>query len=214
MDNRLQFYKTNQREVPSITGDVVPEYVSSFKMYHEQIIGKYSCDLAKAGADPAVLLKEWVNSRGIIFRFDRSALEVRVMDEQECIKSDVALSCFVRATLRGLLAAGKEELLPHGLLVSDFNTVLANGLNANVLHPHGPTARKVCQFLYNVAWANAETDEKKYLPLVQKRIEKGNLSEIIRENITKKAQRTDIKEAIVSVYSTLINCLAANQPYF
>lgn len=214
VDNRLQFYKANQREVPSITGDVVPEYVSSFKMYHKQVIGQYSRDLAKAGADPAVLFKEWVNSRGVIFRFDRSALEVRVMDEQECIKSDVALSCFVRATLRGLLAAGKQELLPHELLVSNFNSVLANGLDANVLHPHGPTARKVCQFLYDLAWRNAEAEEKKYLPLVQKRIENGNLSEIIRENVLKKALRTDFKEATVSVYSTLIKCLAANQPYF
>ncbi len=214
VDNRLQFYKANQREVPSITGDVVPEYVSSFKMYHEQVIGQYSRDLAKAGADPAVLFKEWVNSRGVIFRFDRSALEVRVMDEQECIKSDVALSCFVRAALRGLFAAGKEELLPHELLVSDFKSVLANGLDAKVLQPHGPTARRVCQFLYDLAWANAEAEEKKYLPLVQKRIEKGNLSEIIRENVLKKAQRTDFKEATVSVYSTLIKCLAANQPYF
>lgn len=200
--------------MPFITGDVVPEYASSFKNYHEQVIGQYSRDLAKAGADPAILFKEWVNSRGVIFRFDRSALEVRVMDEQECIKSDVALSCFVRAALRGLLASGKEELLLHGLLVSDFNAVLASGLDAKVSHPRGPTARKVCQFLYDLAWANAETEEKKYLPIIQKRTEKGSLSEIIRENVLKKAQRTDFKEAIVSVYSTLIKCLAANQPYF
>ena len=213
VDNRLSFYKVNQREVPSITGEVVPEYVSSFKMYEEEVIGRYSRDLAKAGAAPSILFKEWVNSRGVIFRFDRSALEVRVMDEQECIKSDVALSCFVRATLRGLVAS-KEELLPHDFLVSDFNSVVKSGRAAEILNPHGPTAKKVCQFLYDIAWTNAEAEEKKYLPIVQKRIENGSLSEIIRQRVLQKAQRTDFKEATISIYSTLIKCLAANQPYF
>jgi carboxylate-amine ligase len=213
VDNRLAFYKVNQQEVPSVAGDVVPEPVSSFSMYNKEVIGRYSRDLAKVGADRTILFKEWVNSRGVIFRFDRSALEVRVMDEQECIKSDVALSCFVRASLRGLISSN-ATLLPHHLLVSDFTAVLANGLNAKVLNPHGSTARQVCKHLFEVAWENAEAEEKKFLPLVQKRIDEGNLSDVIKARVLKKAQRTDFKEAVVSVYSTLIKCLATNQPYF
>jgi gamma-glutamyl:cysteine ligase YbdK (ATP-grasp superfamily) len=213
VDNRLYFYKLNQREVPSITGDVVPEPVSSFAQYREDVIGQYSQDLAKAGAGKTILFKEWINSRGVIFRFGRSALEVRVMDEQECVKSDVALSCFVRAALRGLIAE-KAEPLPHQLLVKDFNSVIAKGLNAKVLHPNGETARQVCQHLFNLASENAEENEKKYLWIVKKRIENGNLSELIRERIANKAQKTDLKDAILSVYSTLIKCLADNQPYF
>jgi carboxylate-amine ligase len=213
VDNRLYFYKLNQREVPSITGDVVPEPISSFTQYHKDVIGQYSQDLAKAGAGKTLLFKEWINSRGVIFRFDRSALEVRVMDEQECIKSDVALSCFVRAALRGLMAE-KAEPLPHKLLVQDFNAVIAKGLNANVLHPNGETARQVCRYLFNLASENAEEAEKKYLWIIKKRIENGNLSDLIRERITKKTQKTSLKEAIVNVYSTLIKCLADNQPYF
>jgi len=213
VDNRLAFYKLNQREVPSVTGDVIPDYTSSFRAYQKEVIGQYSRDLAKAGIGETLLLKEWVNSRGVIFRFDRSALEVRVMDEQECVKSDVALSCFVRAALRGLISS-KAELLPHDILVSDFNSTLTNGLVAKVLNPHGPTARQVCQYLFDLAWANAEKEEKKYLPIVQKRIEQGSLSELIQGRISKRAQKTDLKEAILAVYSTLINCLADNQPYF
>lgn len=213
VDNRLYFYKVNQREVPSVTGDVVPEPVSSFAQYREDVIGQYSQDLAQAGAGKAILFKEWVNSRGVIFRFDRSALEVRVMDEQECVKSDVALSCFIRAALRGLIAE-RIEPLPHPLLVRDFNSVMAKGLNAKVLHPNGETARQVCQHFFNLALENAEEDEKKYLWIVKKRIENGNLSELIRERIMKKAQKTDFKEAILRVYLTLIKCLADNQPYF
>jgi carboxylate-amine ligase len=213
VDNRLCFYKVNQREVPSITGDVIPEPVSSFSQYRKEVIGRYSRDLAKAGARKTILFKEWVNSRGVIFRFDRSALEVRVMDEQECVKSDVALSCFVRAALRGLIAE-RIEPLPHQLLVSDFNSVIAKGLNAKVQHPKGETARQVCQYLFKLASENAEEDEKKYLWVVEKRIESGNLSELIRERVLKRTQKADLEESILSVYSTLIKCLADNQPYF
>jgi glutamate---cysteine ligase / carboxylate-amine ligase len=213
VDNRLAFYKVNQVEVPSIVGDVVPEYVSSFKMYHDDVIGRYSKDLALAGAGKAILFKEWVNSRGVIFRFDRSALEVRVMDEQECIKMDVALSCFIRALLRGLLIC-EPELLSHELLLNDFNSILSKGLDASVMNPNGPTARNVCKRLFEVAWLSATEEEKNYLPLVKRRIDNGNLSEIIRRNVERKAQSTDFKEAILNIYSTLIRCLLNNEPYF
>jgi len=213
VDNRLNFYRLNQREIPSVTGDVIPEEVVSFEQYRQEVIGRYSRDLADAGIGKTLLFKEWVNSRGIIFRFDRSALEVRVMDEQECVKSDLALSCFVRAALRGLLAEDAEPL-PHQLLVEDYNAVVRDGLNAKVQHPDGDTARQVCQHLYRLAVENASEEEAKYLWIVKKRIDAGNLSELIRGAVLKKAQRTDFKEAIVSVYSKLIKCLSDNQPYF
>ena len=213
LDNRLQFYRENQQEVPAVAGNVVPEPVTSFAQYKREVIGKYSRDLAEAGIGKTLLFKEWVNSRGVIFRFDRAALEVRVMDEQECIKSDVALSCFVRAVLRGLIAS-QAEPLPHELLVNDFNSIVANGLNAEVQHPDGGTARRVCKSLLKLATENADEDEKKYLWLIEKRIAEGNLSEIIRERVSRKAQKTDLAEAVRSVYSTLIRCLSNNQPYF
>jgi hypothetical protein len=64
------------------------------------------------------------------------------------------------------------------------------------------------------AWENASETEKKYLPVVQKRIEEGNLSEIIREKVLRKAQKTNLREAIIDVYSKLMKSLIDNQPYF
>jgi len=212
IDNRLQFYKINQKEVSSVTGDVIPDYAVSLTRYKQDIIELYSRDLANAGADKTLLHREWVNSRGVIFRFDRCALEVRVMDEQECVKSDVALTCFVRASLRGLIGSN-AELLSHNLLVKDFNAVIKDGLNANVSSPNGKTARQVCQHYLNIALKHANEDEKKYMWLVKKRIEEGNLSELIRARVLRRAQKTDFHQAIVDVYSTLIKCLIDNQPY-
>jgi glutamate---cysteine ligase / carboxylate-amine ligase len=213
VDNRLQFYKVNQKEVPSVSGDVIPKYASSLREYKHEVIERYSLDLAKAGADKTLLNREWVNSRGVIFRFDRCALEIRVMDEQECIKSDVALACFVRAALRGMMA-GDAELLPHDCLVEDFNAVIKDGLNAAVLNLHGKTARQVCQHYLKLAHEYAEADERGYLWLIKRRIDEGNLSEQIRRAVLKRAEKTSFRQAIVDVYSTLIKCLHNNEPYF
>ncbi len=212
VDNRLWFYKINQMEIPSIAGDVVPEYVASFRKYREDVIARYSEDLTKAGIGKTLQFKEWVNSRGVIFRFDRAALEIRVLDEQECIKSDVALSCFIRATLRGLLNE-QAELAPHDILVSDFNSIVSDGLDAMVMHPVGKTARHVCRHYFRLASDNATEDEKQYLWLVKKRIEDGNLSDLIRKQVTIRAQKTEFVEAVKSVYSMLIRSLIDNQPF-
>jgi gamma-glutamyl:cysteine ligase YbdK (ATP-grasp superfamily) len=211
-DNRLQFYKVNQKEVPTITSDVIPDYVSSLSQYKKGVIGRYSTDLERAGADKTLLNREWVNSRGVIFRFDRKALEVRVMDEQECVKSDVALACFVRAALRGLIDLN-SELLPHDVLVKNFNSVIKDGLHAEVSNQNGKTAKQVCQYYLNLASEYADEDEKKYLWLLQKRIEEGSLSELIRANVLRRAEKTDFHQAIVDVYSTLIKCLSDNEIY-
>ncbi len=212
VDNRLWFYKTNQADIPSVSGDVVPEYTASFNRYKEDVINNYSSDLATAGAGKSILYKEWVNSRGVIFRFDRKALEVRVMDEQECIRSDVALSCFIRATLRGMLNE-QTELLSRDILVSDFNSIVLDGLRALVLHPAGKTARDVCQSFFKMASNNATNEEKPYLWLIKKRIEQGNLSQIIQEKVVRRAQKTQYEEAVRDVYSTLISCLTDNHPF-
>jgi hypothetical protein len=123
------------------------------------------------------------------------------------------MSCFIRALLRGLLDEN-VKLPPHEVLVKDFDSVVANGLNAQTEHPGGGTARKVCQSFFRTAWKNASQEEKKYLPIVKKRIDRGSLSNIIRERVERKAQKTEFKEAIVSVYSRLAESLMDNQPYF
>ena len=213
VDNRLRFYRENQKEIPSVTGNVIPEYVSSLSQYKKEVIGKYSQELAAAGADSTILSRDWVNSRGVIFRFDRRALEIRVMDEQECIKSDVALSCFVRALARGLMEQDLE-LPSQQVLVRDFNSIVRGGLDSQVQNPTVQTARETCRGLLQIAWENATPDEKRYIPTVQKRMEHGSLSECIRKNVQAKSQKVDLKEAIVSVYSKLIGSLTDNQPYF
>jgi gamma-glutamyl:cysteine ligase YbdK (ATP-grasp superfamily) len=212
VDNRLHFYGLNQKQIPSIAGDIIPTPIDSFKVYKKKTIVKYSLDLVKANAPACIVNKEWINSRGAIFRFDRKAIEIRLMDEQECIKADVALSCFIRALLRGLLHS-KVVSLPHSLLLKDFYTVKKKGLNAKVHHPHSSSARGVCRYLLKIAYEHASKEERSYLWIVKKRIDEGNLSEIITKHVKKRMQKTTLPEAILSVYSTLITKLKKNEVF-
>jgi gamma-glutamyl:cysteine ligase YbdK (ATP-grasp superfamily) len=215
VDNRLHFYLKNQAEVPSISGDIVPEYVNSFEEYEKVTVRQYSKDLAKVNAPRCLLNKEWLNSRGAVIRFDRKAIEIRIMDEQECVKSDVALSCFIRSLLRGIMQQKEEEFeyLPHEVLVSNLRAVIKDGLDAPVQHPKGSTARQVCKHLHGIAEENALAEEKKYLRIVKRRIEEGNLSDLILKEVTKKVLKTDLNEAIFTVYSSLADCLEENRVY-
>jgi hypothetical protein len=209
VDNRLHFYRLNQIQIPSITGDIIPKPTESFIKY-KKIILKYSLDLKKANAPPCLINREWINSRGAILRFDRKAIEIRIMDEQECIKADVALSCFIRALLRGLIQ-NDEVHLPHALLVTDYYSIAKKGLNAKVNHPQSSTARGVCRYLLQIADEYAFPEERQYLWIIKKRIENGNLSEIITKHITKRMQKTTLSEAIFNVYQMLITKLRKNE---
>ena len=54
--------------------------------------------------DPeGVLAHEWVNSRGCIARFDRMAIEIRLLDIQECPAADLAVAATVVALVRALV---------------------------------------------------------------------------------------------------------------
>jgi len=212
LDNRLYFYEINQKEIPSITGDIIPEPVGSFEEYEKSTVRRYSEDLAKVSAPKCILNKEWLNSRGVVFRFDRRALEIRIMDEQECVKSDVALSCFIRALLKGTLRESDQQT-PHQVLVENLNAIIKDALDAKVSHPKGATAREVCRYLLKVAEKAASKEDRQYLWVVKKRIEEGNLSNLILRDVTKKMQKTSPEEAMFSVYSALTKCLEENKVY-
>jgi len=99
LDYRLECYRTNSERIPSMTGLVIPEPVSSEAEYRERILEPMY--QAIAPFDPeGVLQDEWLNSRGAIARFDRDAIEIRVIDTQECPRADIAIAAAAVAVLR------------------------------------------------------------------------------------------------------------------
>lgn len=101
-DARLETYRHNQRRVPSVCGRVIPEPVFSEAAYRADILGRMYHDIAPHDPD-GILQHEWLNSRGAIARFERGAIEIRVLDIQECPSNDLAILELVVATVRALV---------------------------------------------------------------------------------------------------------------
>ena len=103
LDWRLQVYRHNQARVPSVTGHVVPEPIALREQYFAEILEPMWRDIAPF--DPGRLLREeWLNSRGVVAKFFRDSLEIRVLDVQECPPADLAICALVVAVLRELCA--------------------------------------------------------------------------------------------------------------
>ncbi len=102
LDTRLEVYKHNAARVPSVSGLVVPEPAYSRESYERDILGRIYRDLEPHDPD-AVLREEWVNARGAIVRFDRMAIEIRVLDIQEAPVADIAIATLVSAVVKALV---------------------------------------------------------------------------------------------------------------
>ena len=135
LDARIDFYRTNARRVPSVTGQVIPEPVFDRSGYQALLESIYA-DLGPL--DPAGTLRhEWVNARGCIARFDRMALEIRLLDVQECPRADLAIAAAVSSTARALsdpAAAHQARLrgLETGRLVQILALTAAEAESAKV----------------------------------------------------------------------------------
>ncbi|WP_218110277.1 carboxylate-amine ligase [Oligoflexus tunisiensis] len=101
-DNRLNFYAQNQKRIPSIIGAIIPEAVFSQKDYEEKILQRIERDI-KPHDTEGILEGEWLNSRGAIARFDRNAIEIRVLDIQECVAADFAVISLVVSLVKSLV---------------------------------------------------------------------------------------------------------------
>ncbi|ADC66300.1 glutamate--cysteine ligase GCS2 [Ferroglobus placidus DSM 10642] len=191
IDTRLNFYRINQKEIPLICNDVIPEKIASLREYRK-ILERIYEELRKR--DAHVLCREWVNSRGVIVRFSRKCLEIKVMDEQECIKSDVALTAFIRAILRAEI-----EELPREKLIEKLDSAIRSGT---------AELKSELKELFRKAKENADDEEKKYLKIVKLRIKEGSLGESILMNMG------DIsRKEIIGVCEELSKCLERNEVY-
>jgi hypothetical protein len=111
-DARIEVYRHNQDKVPEITGQVIPEQAYSYDEYNKMIFDKVK--KAIAPYDTEHLLNHFfLNSRGAIARFDRGAIEIRLVDIQECPNADIAIVEFEIATLKAIV---------NGKFASNSNT--------------------------------------------------------------------------------------------
>ncbi len=101
MDSRMEVYRHNAERVPSVAGQVVPEAVFNQADYERDIFQRMYRDMEPLDPE-GVLRHQFLNSRGAIARFDRGAIEIRVLDTQECPAADLAAAGLICAGLRAL----------------------------------------------------------------------------------------------------------------
>jgi carboxylate-amine ligase len=202
LDARLQFYRSNAAAVPSVSGSLIPEPCFTRKAYETQILARIYRDMEVH--DPAgVLQHEWVNARGAIARFDRDAIEIRLLDVQECPLADLSLIGLIVAVLRRMvgqtwLPTAAQQEFASADLVPLLRDCIRHGGAATVRDPaylrafglpRDPcTVQQLWQHLHRTAWDSTA------LPAPQSRalhtlLEDGCLAERLRRALGERPKR-------------------------
>ncbi|MCA9320303.1 MAG: hypothetical protein KDB53_06195, partial [Planctomycetes bacterium] len=225
VDNRLHWIVSHQARVPESTGTMVPEYIEDLADYKRKILRPMYAAISRL-ANATAIRREFLNARAAVVKFSRNALEVRVLDVQECVKMDIAIAAYVRAALQGLsirIRNGKLALPPHDELVADFHAVIMSGGSASVQAPHlGPVrdpgqpidAREALGYLLEIARDQVRKSDAHYMDEIEALIERGSLSERIRQTLLPYVDdEREFIEASRRLYIRLADCLIENTPW-
>ena len=232
MDSRMHYYRENQKKIPSITGQVIPEPVFTKRDYEEKILGPMYADIAPYDRDE-ILRDEWLNARGAIARFDRSAIEIRIIDVQECPSADMAILHAITCVLRALVSekwqplerqkhAGTEPL--NTILKSTTHTAEAamirdrDYLDAFGIRAKEATARDVWEHLVgNVVASDADFSDARSRS-VRTILQEGPLARRIVRAVC--GEKPDVaarlaldRDRLHDVYSRLCDCLQENRMF-
>ncbi len=222
--NRLDVYSRNQRRIPSILGRIVPEPVTTEAAYRREILEPMYRDIAPV--DPEGTLRhEFLNSRGAIARFERDAIEIRVLDVQEAPVCDLGIVHLVTETLKALVderhvGMAALSLLDTEALARQFHAVVRHGDRAVVEVPEllhalgiperrgqtvGDAWRACFDALPSDAWRGLERERA----AVETILEQGPLSRRIARTLGKAPTEADVER----VYRTLADGLLAGVPF-
>jgi len=216
-DTRLEYYRNNQRKIPSLTGSVIPEPVYTQNDYQKKILDGLYADIAPYDTSH-VLQYEWINSRGAIARFDRNTVEIRLIDVQECPLADLAVASAVIAALRLLTSEEPSDFamqsrFPVELLTAILDRCIRDAENAviddleylrtlGLFNGHSLTAGQLWSHLIEKTSMELRTDSmRNSLDVILKQ---GSLS----TRILKALGGSGSRAAITDVYREMTNCLA------
>lgn len=218
LDSRLVHYEKNQDRIPAISGQVIPEFICSQTQYEKEILATMYKDISPY--DPEGLLQyEWLNSRAAIAKFEMMAIEIRILDSQECVNADIAIAQAIQAILQGwnnASSAHLEEPYDTKKLKHLYDQAIAKGLSARVDDPvllrqwqlpsHAITLRDAWALLLERIGPELNPTSQLALEFI---LEQGNLSERILKTVGNNYQ----KQNLLSIYRQLGECLLANQQF-
>ncbi|MBX9895858.1 MAG: glutamate--cysteine ligase [Nitrosomonas sp.] len=101
LDFRMENYRTHQMTIPSTMGQVIPDTILDSESYRQQILLPMYREIEMFDPD-GVLQHEWLNVRAAVARFVRHAIEIRIIDVQECPYANLAIAEIVIHVVRAL----------------------------------------------------------------------------------------------------------------
>ena len=215
-DTRLEYYKTNQKEIPEMTGLVIPERVFTKLDYFATIFEPIKKAI-KPFDTHNILDHHFLNSRGAIARFDRNAIEIRLVDIQECPKADLAICALIIETLKLLvnkklspLAAQKrwtkEDLyvILNDAIKHGETSVIENLDYLNVFDIEDACSiQDVWKHIYQFAKPNIHKSHYKTIETI---LNEGTLA----TRIVKVLAEDYSESNVLKVYKSLASCLETN----
>ncbi|GAB4385190.1 MAG: glutamate-cysteine ligase family protein [Salibacteraceae bacterium] len=216
IDTRLEFYRKNQQKIPVIAGMIIPEEVYTQSDYESEIFAPIIEAISVYDTD-RVLEKYFLNSRGAIARFDRGAIEIRLIDIQECPLADVAIVDLITASLKWLIHEHEQHPAlyrpcPLEELHEVFVKCIHNGSAALVENTgylelfglkHPAQAFEIWASLFEKTF-DGLTDQS--ASAIRIMLAHGNLSERILKKLPRNPQRQDVE----LIYHRLSECLNSN----
>ncbi len=215
LDYRLEAYRSICSLTPRVVGRVIPDTVGTRQEYEARILAPMYEEIAPHDA-AGVLRHEWLNSRGAIPRFDRDAIEIRLVDVQECPLVDVAIAAAIVAVVQSLYSeqaaaladqqAIRTDRLSHLLLatirdadeaiVDDVAYLRVLGFERIKMQPPRRVARadRGMRWLARAAWWHAP---------IETILRRGPLARRILHVVGEDTRRDHLRE----VYGALCQCL-------
>lgn len=223
MDYRMQVYPDQSPTQPAIVGPLVPEMVKS-RAEHEICVLAPMYRAIEA-LDPEHCLRfEWLNARGAIPRFDRHAIEIRVMDTQECPQADIALAALV-IDLAQLLYQNEfaslqsQQAFPTDALTRILATCIRNAEQSWIDEPQylsilgypgkSCTAHALWQHLGEVLKSSNAPHLGLWQTHLQLILEQGPLA----RRIVRALERDFSHTALERLYTRLVKTLAEGRPF-
>lgn len=219
LDSRLYYYGKNQQKIPSISGDIIPEFIQSQAQYMEAVLLPMYRDIAPYDPE-GILQHEWLNSRAAIPKFAHHALEIRILDSQECVNADVAIAKVICAIIKYWHEHSQAHLIeafPTAALKALYDNTVRDGLHVMVedtqllgqwqLPPRAISVREVwAQLIARVSSALDSTSQV----ILEHILSHGSLS----ERVLAACRQDTSRETIAAVYRQLGQCLLANQVFY
>jgi len=175
-------------------------------------------DIAPHDPD-GTLQHEWLNSRGAIARFDRHAIEIRVLDVQECPAADIAICSLIIATLRRLVAeewlstAAQQAFATERLAAILISTIRHADAaiidDAEFLNAFGMSAPVTASELWRRVAAPMLEPATEFGPALRVILEQGPLS----RRILKRVANASSGASLIETYRELCNCLATGKTF-